>query len=75
MEITFHKERLKKERLQKNLTQQELAELCNSSDRYIRDLETGKKAHPSASMLYRIASSLEIPMEELVDIKKQESTE
>ena len=75
MKISFHSERLKKARLQKNLTQEALAERCDSSERYIRDLENGRKAHPSAEMLYRIASTLEIPMESLVDIEEKETTE
>ena len=68
MQVIFYSELLKEARLKKNMTQEELAECCNSSDRYIRDLENGKKVHPSADMLYRIASTLEIPMDALVGI-------
>lgn len=74
MQVIFRFDRLKEARQKKNMTQEELAERCNSSDRYIRDLESGKKRHPSAAMVFQIASTLGISAETLVDIK-QEGTE
>ncbi len=65
MQAVFHYERIKQERLKRKWTQEELAYNCGSSDRYIRDLENGRKLHPSADMICRIASALEIPMETL----------
>ncbi len=59
MQVTFRHERLKEARMKKNMTQEMLAECCNTSDRYIRDLERGRKSH------------LEIPMEELVDMEQE----
>ena len=67
MQVVFRFDRLKEARRNKNLTQEELAERCGSSDRYIRDLETGRKVHPSATVVYQIASVLEIPVETLFD--------
>ena len=72
MRVTFRHERLKEARSKKNMTQEMLAECCNASDRYIRDLERGRKSHPSAEMLFLLASNLEIPMEELVDMDQEE---
>ena len=72
MQVRFRFQRLKEARLQKKLTQERLAERCNTSDRYIRDLEQGRKSHPSAEMLCLLASSLEIPMEELVHITPED---
>lgn len=72
MRVIFRCKRLKEARLQKKLTQETLAERCNTSDRYIRDLEQGRKSHPSAEMLCLLASSLDIPMEELVDVTQEE---
>ena len=72
MQVIFHSRRLKEARLLKKMTQETLAERCNTSDRYIRDLEQGRKTHPSAKMLCLLASSLDIPMEELVDITPEE---
>ena len=72
MQVVFQYERLKEARLKKNLTQEELAERCGSSDRYIRDLEKGRKVHPSATVVCQIASVLEIPMEALFDPGQEE---
>ena len=71
MQVTFRHERLKEARMKKNMTQEMLAECCNTSDRYIRDLERGRKSHPSAEMLFLLAANLEIPMEELVDMEQE----
>lgn len=72
MQVTFRHERLREARNKKNMTQEMLAECCNTSDRYIRDLERGRKSHPSAEMLFLLASSLEIPMEALVDMEQED---
>lgn len=72
MQVVFQYERLKEARLKKNLTQEELAERCGSSDRYIRDLEKGRKVNPSADLVCQIASVLEIPMEALFDPGQEE---
>ena len=72
MQAVFQYERLKEARRNKNMTQEELAERCGSSDRYIRDLEKGRKVHPSAEVICQIASALEIPMEALIEAGQEE---
>ena len=72
MRVLFRADQLKRARLNKKLTQEDLAAQCNTSDRYIRDLECGRKTRPSAEMLCLLAASLEIPMEELVDLQPEE---
>ena len=39
MRVVFRSDQLKRARLRKKLTQEDLAAQCNTSDRYIRDLE------------------------------------
>lgn len=73
MQVTFRYKRLKEERIKKNMTQEMLAECCNTSDRYIRDLERGRKTHPSAEMVYLLASTLEIPMTELMSVQPEDA--
>ena len=72
MHVIFRSDRLKTARSAKKLTQEELAERCHTSDRYIRDLEQGRKHRPSAEMLCLLAITLEISMDELVDIRQEE---
>ena len=69
--MVFRHKRLKEARLNKNMTQELLAERCNTSDRYIRDLERGRKSHPSAEMLCLLAATLEIAMDELIDTEEE----
>jgi len=71
MQVVFRHKRLKEARLKKNMTQEFLAERCNTSDRYIRDLERGRKSHPSAEMLCLMAATLEIAMDELIDTEEE----
>lgn len=53
------KKNIKEYRISKNLTQEQLAELCNISQDYISEIERGKKT-PSLKRLYIIAEALEI---------------
>lgn len=71
----FDSEKLRAARKRKNLSQMHLAELCDSSDRYIRDLERGTKENPSAALVCLMSKVLEVPMEELVKIEKEEGRE
>ena len=72
MQAVFCSHRLKQARLQKNITQEQLAEACQTSDRYIRDLECGRKSHPSAEVVCLLASTLDIPMTELMAVRPEE---
>lgn len=71
MKLYFRSNKMKEARIKKKITQEDLAELCNSSDRYIRDLELGKKSHPSANILYLLSLHLEIPMDELIEVREE----
>jgi transcriptional regulator with XRE-family HTH domain len=50
---------MKKSRKQAGLTQEKLAELCNTDPCYIRQIETGRR-FPSLTYIERIASALNI---------------
>lgn len=66
MSAKFNAERLKALRKEKHITQESLAARANLTDRYLRDLESGRKDNPSASLVCRISTALEIPMDELM---------
>ncbi len=72
MQVIFRFDQLKRARINKKMTQEDLAARCNTSDRYIRDLEHGRKTRPSAEMLCLLAANLDIPMDELVDVLPEE---
>jgi transcriptional regulator with XRE-family HTH domain len=60
MEILFvFSENMKKYRKKANLTQEKLAELCNTDYRYIGQIETGRRC-PSLEFIGRIAAALNI---------------
>ena len=69
MTVKFNAERLKTVREQKHISQMRLAELCDSSDRYIRALELGNRENPSAALVYLLSHVLELTMEELMIFK------
>lgn len=60
---------LKKIREDNELTQEQLAEKANISDRHIRNLET-VATNPSAAVLCSISQALDVPMDELLIIRK-----
>ena len=65
--------KLKALRESKNKTQAELAEAADTSERYIRDLESGRKSDPSAGIVYGFAHCLGVSMEELMTVSKEEA--
>ena len=69
MVVKFNAAHLKSAREQKHISQMRLAELCDSSDRYIRALELGKRENPSAALVYLLSRVLELTMEELMIFK------
>lgn len=71
----FDSAKLRAARKQKKLSQMHLAELCDSSDRYIRDLERGAKENPSAALVCLMSKVLEISMDDLVKIETEEGQE
>lgn len=52
---------IKKYRKERNLTQEQLSELCNISTDYLSEIERGKKV-PSLKRFILIAEALEIPL-------------
>ena len=57
--LTVFAENMKKYRKQAKLTQEKLAELCDTDHRYIGQIETGRRC-PSLEYVERIASALNI---------------
>lgn len=57
-------EKLRKARKEMNLTQEQLAEKADLSDRHLRNMESGAADDPSAILLYNISKVLGKPMEE-----------
>jgi hypothetical protein len=57
---------IKKYRLQKKLTQEELAEICDLHRTYISSIERGVKS-PSLNILFRISNELEINIKNLFE--------
>lgn len=56
---------IKKYRKEKNLTQQQLADLCGISRQYLTDIENeSRKKHITIAILGRIADSLNISIEQ-----------
>lgn len=55
-----------------NKTQADLAVAADTTERYIRDLETGRKRDPSARIVYGCAAFLGVAMEELMIVIEDE---
>ena len=72
MMAKFNADKLRAARANRNMTQEMLAERCNTTDRYIRDLEAGRKDMPSAALVCRFSLALDVPMESLMDILQEE---
>lgn len=58
---------IKKYRMQKQLTQEQLADLCNLSVGFISDLESNTFRTISLNTMYLIAQKLEIKASQLLD--------
>lgn len=71
MRVKFNGKKFRDERKKKNISQAQLAEMTDTSIRYVRDLENGIKNNPSASMVYQFSLTLDIPMETLM-VKSEE---
>lgn len=65
MTVKFQHEKLRQQREEKNLTQEILAERCDCSARYLRDLEAGRKHNPSGALLVQLGMALGMPAETL----------
>lgn len=69
LEILFDNKKLCRMRRKNGLTQEQLSEKSDISDRYLRKLEKGG-ATPSATVLYSISHALNLPMESLIKINE-----
>ncbi len=72
MTVQFQHERLRERRKEKRLTQEDLAELCGCSPRYLRALEAGKKSNPSGALIRRLTYILELSAEDLLTLQSEE---
>lgn len=64
----FNHERFRAACERKKTSQSTLAEQAGTTDRYIRDLEAGRKRNPSAVLLCQLCGELGISMESLMDV-------
>ena len=71
MRVTFLHQRLRQKRKEKHMSQEMLAEQCDCSVRYLRDLEQGTKCNLSASLLFQIVTALDVSAEELMHIEEE----
>ncbi len=65
----FDGAKLREVRDQQNMPQAELAARADTSIRYIRALEKGRKCNPSAKLLCRLAITLNVPMETFMQVQ------
>ena len=71
----FNGDRLKEIRQKQGLTQEVFAERWGGGDRHIRSLEKGKCTNPSATLLCKMASVLEVSAETLMKISVVSETD
>ena len=67
MNVELNRKKLKEIREKNHLTQEQLAELSNISDRHVRNLES-VCTNPSSTVLCRISHVLDVPMDELMTV-------
>ena len=67
--VKFIQENIKRIRLERHLTQEQLSELCSISQDYLSEIERGKKT-PSLKRLIVIAENLKVPLSKLVDTER-----
>lgn len=72
MQVYFNGQKFKAVRKDRNLSQIRLAEQADTTERYLRDLEHGVKDNPSAAVVYRLSSALQVQMEELMLVREDE---
>ena len=72
MQVELNRKKLKEVREENNLTQEQLAELSDISDRHLRNLET-VYTNPSVTVLCRISRALDVPMDSLMTVHSEET--
>ena len=73
-DVAALKNQIKESRTQRKMTQQELAEEVRVSSRTIISLEKGQY-NPSLLLAYRIAQTLDVPMEKLYCLQENKEWE
>lgn len=63
MTVVFDSEKFRAIRKERKYTQAKLAEAADTSIRYLRDMEKGRKTNPSAAIVCRLCAVLCVPME------------
>lgn len=71
MKVEINRKKLRELRKKNNLTQEQFAELVEISDRHLRNLET-VCTDSSATVLCRISLALEVSMNDLMTVEKEE---
>lgn len=69
MLIKFNSCKLRDTRRKSKLSQMLLAEICDTSDRYLRDLERGAKDNPSAALVWILSRALGVTIDDLMEEK------
>lgn len=71
MKVEINRKKLRELRKKNNLTQEQFAEMVEISDRHLRNLET-VCTDSSATVLCRISLALEVSMNDLMTVEKEE---
>lgn len=69
------KEALKRNRIKKGYSLQELADKIGASKAHVWDLEQGRATNPSLEVLQKLSTHLEVPISSLVGENPDESEE
>ena len=75
MTVNFNSRNFRAARKKRGLSQEMLAELADTSTRYVSALENGQKRNPSAILLFQFSDALGVPMEDLMESRKQDEQE
>ena len=71
--VILNGSKLREIRISKNIRQSDVAEAAETTERYIRELESGRKCDPSARIVYGCASCLGVAMEDLMTVREEEN--
>lgn len=71
MTVLFNTKKLQSERKQRDLSQAMLAERADTSEIYVRSLETCQNVNPSACLVFRLSKVLQLTMEDLMIVKQE----
>lgn len=72
MRSTFNRDAFRSTREKKNQSQALIAELADTSIRYVGALERGEKSNPSADLVARFSFILGVPIETLMSPSDEE---